>query len=70
MYATVSTDDSVYIIGGFTDGSPSFTSTIAEFKDGNWEAVGHLAEARCVHGSITSGSSTMVIGGQSEDFSP
>ena len=63
FYATASTNESVLIIGGFTGGSPSYTSTIAEYKDGNWEKVGDLAQARHSHGAITSGSVTMVIGG-------
>ena len=62
-YATASTSDSVLIIGGLTRGSPSRTSTIAEYKDGNWKNVGNLAQARYGHGAITSGSVTMVVGG-------
>ena len=62
-YATASTVDSVYIIGGYTAGSPSCTSTIAEYKDGNWKSVGNLAQSRFRHGAITSESTTMVIGG-------
>ena len=63
MYASASTSDSVLIIGGFTAGSPDYTSTIAEYKDGNWKNVGNLAQARRCHGAITSGSITMVVGG-------
>ena len=62
-YATAATIDSVYIIGGGTGGSPYRTSTIAEYKDNNWKAVGTLAQARYQHGAITSGSTTMVVGG-------
>ena len=63
MYASASTSDSVLIIGGFTAGSPDYTSTIAEYKDGNWKNVGNLAQARRSHGAITSGSITMIVGG-------
>ena len=63
-YATVSTDDSVLIIGGFTSGSPTCLSTIAEYKDGNLNEVGDLAGRPYSHGSITSGSTTMIVGGQ------
>ena len=63
MYASASTSDSVLIIGGFTAGSPDYTSTIAEYKDGNWKNVGNLAQARYRHRAITSGSITMVVGG-------
>ena len=62
-YATASTDESVYIIGGFTAGSPHRITTIAEYKDGNWRIAGNLAQARNNHGAITSGSTTMVVGG-------
>ena len=62
-YATASTSDSVFIIGGYTAGSPYSTSTIAEYKDGTWQKKGDLAQARYGHGAITSGSTTMVVGG-------
>ena len=48
------------------NGSPSYTSTIAEYKDGNWKNVGNLAQARCCYSAITSGSITMVVGGMME----
>ena len=63
-YATASTRESVLIIGGYTKGSPPYSSTIAEYKDGSWKNVGNLAQARHGHGAITSGSVTMVVGGQ------
>ena len=62
-YATASTDESVYIIGGYTAGSPGQTSLIAEYKDGNWKNDGNLAQSRHLHGAISSGSTTMVVGG-------
>ena len=60
-YATASTEESVFIFGGWTGGSLS--STIAEYKNGEWINAGSLAQARSHHGAITSGSLTMVIGG-------
>ena len=42
---------------------PSYTSTIAEYKDGIWKNVGNPAQARSYHGAITPGSVTMVVGG-------
>ena len=66
-YATASTNESVFIIGGFTGGSPAYTSTIAEYKDGNWEKVGDLAQRRYSHGAITSESVTMILGGYPND---
>ena len=63
-YATASTSDSVLIIGGYTGVYQQKLSTIAEYKDGNWENVGNLAQARYAHGAITSGSISMVVGGE------
>ena len=65
FYATASTSESVLIIGGYNGGS--YISTIAEYKDGSWKNVGNLAQARHAHGAITSGSSTMVVGGYPND---
>ena len=65
QYATASTSDSVYIIGGFTNGSPYQTSTIAEYNNESWKSVGNLAQARSGHGGITDGPITMVVGGYS-----
>jgi len=62
-YATASTAESVFIIGGFTNGQPFRTRTIAEYKDGIWKVAGYLALGRINHGAITSGSVTMVVGG-------
>jgi len=49
------------VIGGFTDGSPSRASTIAEYKDSKWQNVGNLAQAQYGYGAITSRSVTMVV---------
>ena len=64
-YATASTGQNVLIIGGYTYSSlyPR-TTTIAEYKYGNWKNVGNLAQGRHGHGAITSGSVTMVVGGE------
>ena len=62
-YATASTDESVFIIGGYTKGSPDVTSRIAEYKNGKWIDGGNLAQARYGHGAITSESKTVIIGG-------
>ena len=69
-YATASTSDSVLIIGGYTGSElPSITSIIAEYKDGTWQKKGDLAQARYGHGAITSGSTTMIVGGLSNSGS-
>ena len=62
-YATASTIESVLIIGGLIGSPPSYSSTIAEYKDGSWKNIGNLAQARHGLGAITSGSVTMVVGG-------
>ena len=63
-YATANTEDSVYIIGGFTGGSPWRTSTIAKYKDNIWTIAGNLKQARAGHGAITIKGRTMIIGGE------
>ena len=68
-YATASTEESVYIIGGWT-GTGGRTPIIAEYKNDQWYNVGSLKQSRHAHGAITSGSLTMVIGGCSTDSKP
>ena len=62
-YATTSTVDSVYIIGGLTRGSPWRSSTIAKYSDDIWTKTGSLKQARSYHGAITIEGITMIIGG-------
>ena len=64
-YATTSTEESVYIIGGFTydSSTSSRTPIIAQYKNNQWLNVGSLNQSRYAHGAITSGALTMVIGG-------
>ena len=69
MYATSSTESSVYIIGGFTS-DPTSTPIIAEYKNDEWNNIGNLKQARIQHGVITSGSLTMVIGGYDYNDQP
>ena len=64
FYATASTDESVFIIGGLHNGgSITRSSIIAEYKDGSWKNVGNLAQARNTHSAINFGSAIMVVGG-------
>ena len=71
-YATTSTDESVYILGGWTnDRSTGYkTPIIAEYKNDQWYNVGKLHQSRNAHGAITSGGLTMVVGGYSTDNNP
>ena len=60
-YSTAATDEAAYIIGGYqgTYSSP----TIAEFKNDRWRKLGDLTKGRQLHGSISVGRQTMVVGG-------
>ena len=71
-YATTSTDESVFIIGGWTYDSQTGrrTSIIAEYKNDQWYNAGNLNQSRHAHGGITAGSLTMIIGGSSADSQP
>jgi len=62
-YATASTDDSIYIIGGYTNGSPKRSPTIAKYSEGSWTKTGSLKQARSGHGAMTIEGITMIIGG-------
>ena len=57
-YSTTHTSDAAYIIGGYYS-----QNVIAEFKNGQWRPLDDLNTGRYVHGSITSESQTMIIGG-------
>ena len=71
-YATTSTEESVFILGGYThDSSTGYkTPIIAEYKNDQWYNVGNLHQSRHAHGAITSGGLTMVVGGSSADVKP
>ena len=69
MYATTSTENSVYIFGGWTVYDPNDynnsgrTSFIAQYYNDQWYHVGNLNKPRHGHNAITSGSLTFVLGG-------
>ena len=71
-YATASTAESVFVIGGYTRDSSTGLRTpiIAEYRDNQWFNVGNLNQSRHGHGAITAGSLTMVLGGTSSDSNP
>ena len=53
MYATVSTDDSVIVIGGSDSSNPVFdVGTITEYKNDEWSYKGNLKRDRRGHGAI------------------
>ena len=63
-YASVSTQTSVLIIGGY---SHYYLSSIVEYKDDKWTVIGNLKQARYRHQAISIGSLVMIIGGVSSD---
>ena len=65
FYASVSTQTSVLIIGGVSNGR--YSSSIVEYKDGWWTVIGNLKQARYGHEAILIGSLVMIIGGDSND---
>ena len=61
-YSTASTSDAAYIIGG----APRYMETIARFKNYQWSNHGKLYRGRMVHGSISIGDTTFIIGGETD----
>ena len=51
------------MLGGYSFNLGSAVSTIARFKDWNWEQVGNLNQPRANHGAIAHGDRIFVIGG-------
>ena len=60
QYSTAQSPDSAYIIGG-----SSTQYIIAEYKNEEWRRLPDLKKQRFLHGSITVGIETVVIGGYS-----
>ena len=57
-YSTANSPDSAYIIGGgYTE------NLVAEFRDDKWTQLDDLNKGRYLHGSITIGTRTMIVGG-------
>ena len=64
-YASVSTQTSVLIIGGYNVDKWETLSTIVQYKDDKWTVIGNLKQARHRHQAISIGSLVMIIGGSS-----
>ena len=60
-YSVSSTNQAAFFIGG-SDGS-ALLSVIAKYENDNWSLHGNLKRRRVGHGSIISGTATIVIGG-------
>ena len=59
-YSTASTNDAVYVIGGFSSNYGA-VKTIAEFKEGRWTKIGEMKKLRIDHGSISFGGKTLIF---------
>ena len=57
----VSRDDSVLMIGGWCDGTPS--CRVAKYTLDKWTEVGNLQSNRFAHRSINNGDRIFVVGG-------
>lgn len=67
LYATASTSDAVYVIGGATDTIlDNSLNIIAKFSDGLWQKTGELKQKRFGHSVITSGNKVLVVGGTTD----
>lgn len=67
QYATASTDDAIFIIGGYS-GSGAPSTTIAAYEEdengaGKFRIAGSLRYGRRSHAAISLGSTIMVVGG-------
>jgi len=60
-YSVSSTNQAAFFIGGLAGSSHS--SVIAKYENDNWSLHGNLKRSRVGHGSIISGTATIVIGG-------
>ena len=68
-YATTSTSNSAYVIGGYIDSRIS-SGVIARYKNDCWSNIGNLKTSRSKHSAITIGSITMVVGGENQNDIP
>ena len=67
MYSVASTNQAAFFIGGRHASSP--LSTIAKYENDAWSEYGNLKRSRGGHGSITYGTTTIVIDGYTMDGS-
>ena len=67
-YSISSTLEAAFVIGG-RDLDDSYLDVIAQFQNNQWSRYGNLQKRRSLHGSITSGSLTMIIGGSTDNGS-
>ena len=65
-YSVASTDAAAFVIGG-VDAMGYYSNVIAKFENEEWSLYGYLRLTRGYHKSITYGTETIVIGGESDD---
>ena len=63
-YATASTNIAAYVIGGYDGNKP--VSTIAEFKNNNWQNIGNLNEPKYGPSKIFHDGEYMIVGGYAD----
>ena len=63
QYETVSSEQSVFKIDGMDIVNNNAYTDITEYKDGAWNHVGDLHQARRYHIAIPSGALVMIMGG-------
>ena len=66
-YATVSTNQGAFIIGGRMDSS-NYVSTIACFNGNEWSLIGNLNSPRAGHSAIINGDNVFIVGGYPNDL--
>ena len=66
-YSVSSTNQAAFFIGGRRGNNQ--LSVIAKYENDNWSLHGNLKRRRNAHGSITYGTTTLVIGGWTGDGS-
>ena len=65
-YSVTSTTEAAFVIGGW---DTSALDAIAKFEKNNWSLYGNLQKPRDGHGSLTYGTQTIVIGGETNQGS-
>ena len=68
-YASISTCDAVFIIGGLSNRVVPLT-TIARYQNDGWEHIGDLIIARSGFGAIKYGPQYYIIGGNAFTYGP
>ena len=63
-YATASTDSAAFILGGW-DGNDR-VSTIAEYKNNEWQRIGNLNEVKNCLSAIFHNGEYLIVGGDSK----